>query len=328
MKNYSVSILIPVYKVSDFIERCAESVFSQTFESIEYIFVDDASPDDSIQKLEQVLVRFPNRKEDVRILRNEKNRGISDSRQIAFDNAHGKYFLAMDSDDWIEKEMVEKLVQKAENENSDITYCSYFRTFSNNEIVEKPLFSSDKKMLIKDALNGKSAYWNKLIRLDLLKENNIKTISGVNMADDLVVLVKLIYYAQKISFIDTPLYHYVQFNENACTKELPIKHINDHITVTEDVENFFESKSDFLDYQKMVLQFKAKRKIKIIRGSFANKKHLLLYPDLYQQIDRLDLPLKSRIILQLAHNHNLKRNYNKIIFIGKNVNLFFIFLLY
>ncbi len=300
MKKYLVSILIPIYRASDFIEKCAVSVFSQTFQSIEYIFVDDASPDDSVQKLETILERFPNRKQDVTILRNKQNRGISDSRQRAFDTATGKYFLAMDSDDWIEKEMVEKLVQKAENENSDITYCSYYRTFSNNEIVEKPLFSLDKKELIKDALNGKSAYWNKLIRLDLLKENNIRTISGVNMADDLVVLVKLIYYAQKVAFIDDPLYHYVQFNENACTKELPTKHINDHLTVTKDIEQFFQTKKDFSEYQKMILKFKAKRKIKIIRGSMAEKKYLPLYPDLKGHIKGLNLPLKSQIILYLA----------------------------
>ncbi len=300
MKKYLVSILIPIYRASDFIEKCAVSVFSQTFQSIEYVFVDDASPDDSVEKLENILERFQNRKKDVVILRNKTNKGISDSRQRAFDRATGRYFLAMDSDDWIEKDMVEKLVQRAENEKSDITYCSYFRTFSDNEVIEKPLFSTNKKTLIKDALNGKSAYWNKLICLDLLKKNDIKTISGVNMADDLVVLVKLIYYAQKVVFIDKPFYHYVQFNANACTKELPTKHINDHLQVTKDIEQFFQTKRDFSEYQKMILEFKAKRKIKIIRGTMAEKQYLSLYPDLSGYIRELNLPVKSKIILYLA----------------------------
>ncbi len=321
MKNYLVSILIPVYKVSDFIERCAVSVFSQTFENIEYIFVDDASPDDSVQKLKQVLAHFPNRKEDVCILQNEKNRGISVSRQIAFDNANGKYFLAMDSDDWIENNMIEKLVQKAEKTEADITYCSYFRTFSNKEIIEKPLFSLNKKALIQDAFNGKSAYWNKLIRLDLLQRNGIKTIRGVNMADDLVVLVKLIYFAQKVAFIDKPFYHYVQFNENACTRELPIKHINDHLIVTENIEQFFQMKKDFSEYEKMIMEFKAKRKIKIIRGSMAEKQYLSLYPTLNRYIKELNLPFKSKIILYLAHKEYvfLSKIFLKIL---KVINMF------
>jgi len=122
---YKVSILIPIYNASGFIEKCAESVFSQTFESIEYIFVDDCTPDDSIQKLNQVLERFPHRKKAVTVLRNNKNEGISYSRQRAFDVATADYFLAMDSDDWIEPDMIENLYNKAIETNADMVQSSH-----------------------------------------------------------------------------------------------------------------------------------------------------------------------------------------------------------
>lgn len=320
---YKVSILIPIYKASGFIEKCAESVFSQTFESIEYIFVDDCTPDDSIQKLNQVLERFPHRKNAVTLLQNEKNEGISYSRQRAFDVATADYFLAMDSDDWIEPDMIENLYNKAIETNADMVYSPYFEEYPNGEskIIE-PKFSTNKTELIYNALMGFSSYWNKLISRKVMTDNNVKTLEGVSYADDLVVVVKLLYYSARFAEVKNPFYHYVIYNQHSITKKKSnTRHIIDQLLVVQEVERFLKSKPDFEDYTKMLIELKSLRKVRIIRSTFGDAQYLSLFPEINRHIASLPFPLKSKIILKLsAHNqHFLLKNFLKLLGLLRNI---------
>lgn len=314
---YKVSILIPIYKVSDFVEKCAESVFSQTFESIEYIFVDDCSPDDSVQKLNQVLERFPQRKKAVTLLRNETNKGISYSRQRAFDTATGDYFLAMDSDDWIEPNMIETLYNKAVETNADIVISPYFEEYENGEFkIVEPMFSTNNKDLIYNAFMGFCSYCNKLISRKVLIDNNIKTLKEVSYADDLVVLVKLLYYSARFAEVKNPLYHYVVYNQNSITKKKSnTKYVADQLVVVQEIERFLKSKSDFEDYREMLIELKSLRKVRIIRDTLGDSQHLSLFPEINKHIASLPFPLKSKIILKLSayNQHFLLKNYLKLL---------------
>ncbi|MDR0829587.1 MAG: glycosyltransferase, partial [Prevotellaceae bacterium] len=109
----AVSILVPIYKVSAYIERCAHSLFQQTFENIEYIFVNDCTPDDSIEKLQKIIEQYPNRKPFVKIIHHKKNRGLAETRNTALYNSTGKYIQHIDSDDYIELNMIEEMYKKA-----------------------------------------------------------------------------------------------------------------------------------------------------------------------------------------------------------------------
>ena len=121
-----VSILVPIYNVSTYIEKCANSLFSQTFTDIEYIFVNDATPDDSIEKLQKVIEKYPNRKENITIIQHAENRGLAVARNTAKYAANGDYVLVVDSDDYIEEQMVEILYKKAITDNADIVISDIF----------------------------------------------------------------------------------------------------------------------------------------------------------------------------------------------------------
>lgn len=108
----TVSICVPVYGVERYIERCARSVFEQTYDNIEYIFVDDCSPDHSIDILKNVIEEYPARKPNVRIVRHEHNRGLAAARNTAIDNAGGDFVLHIDSDDYIPSDYVSLLATK------------------------------------------------------------------------------------------------------------------------------------------------------------------------------------------------------------------------
>ena len=107
-----VSILIPVYGVEKYIERCARSIFEQTYQNLDIVFVDDCTPDKSIEILRRVLDDYPERKAQTRIIRHEHNQGLAAARNTAVAAATGTFLTHVDSDDWLELDAVEELVKK------------------------------------------------------------------------------------------------------------------------------------------------------------------------------------------------------------------------
>ncbi len=144
----AVSILVPVCNVSDYIERCAHSLFQQTFYDIEYVFVNDCTPDDSIEKLQKIIEQYPNRKPFVKIIHHDKNRGVAAARNTAIDNSSGKYLQHIDSDDWVELDMIETLYNKAETEQADIVVSDILMEKKNGTFYEKEIIDDEKRKKI------------------------------------------------------------------------------------------------------------------------------------------------------------------------------------
>lgn len=135
VNNPLVSVVVPVYGVEKYIKRCAESLFSQTIAaSCEFIFVDDCSPDNSIGILKSVVQKYPAL--DVKIIVHEKNKGLASARNTGFAQVTGKYFINVDSDDWVEPNYIEVLVSEAERTCADITGCNLIYEFSKRTCKE------------------------------------------------------------------------------------------------------------------------------------------------------------------------------------------------
>lgn len=167
--EYSVSVIIPVYNVGKFIERCVRSLMEQTMDNVEYIFVDDASPDNSIQILQEVLADYPKRRDNVRILTHAENKGLPAARNTGLAVAQGKYIFHCDSDDFVEPDMLEQLYGKAIECDADIVWCDWYLTFENSErYMKQPAYGTPLEAL-KAMLSGAMKYnvWNKLIRRSL-----------------------------------------------------------------------------------------------------------------------------------------------------------------
>ena len=122
-----VSILVPIYNVDKYIERCMRSIFEQTYRDIEYIFVDDCATDNSIEILQNVIQEYPDRKEHIRIISHEKNRGLAAARNTSVNNCQTDFLMHVDSDDYLEKNAVELLVNKQKETNADIVSGCAFR---------------------------------------------------------------------------------------------------------------------------------------------------------------------------------------------------------
>ena len=304
--SYNVSILIPVYGVEKYIERCAHSLFSQTYENIEYIFVDDCSPDKSIEVLKSVIELYPHRKKSIKILKLTINRGVGITRKTAFEISTGNYILFVDSDDYIEKNMVELMINQAYLKKSDIVFCSIINEYENGDKkVVKHIFSNDKKEILRSSFSQPSLC-NKMFRRDIITKNKIKIHEDINYGEDLSFTPRVIYYSYRFSVVDKLLYHYVIRNKGSYTSNFTEKHVEQTLFVVKELDSFFKNIPDNDLYLESIKTLKAIRKAKILRSGFIELKYLNLYPELNNKIFMIDIDMKTKLILYFAKNKYTK----------------------
>ena len=183
-----VSVIIPVYGVEAFIERCMRSLLEQTLQEVEFIVVDDCSPDKSIAIARKVVSEYPNR--SVRFISHEANKGLPAARNTGLEVATGEYVFHCDSDDWVEPDMLETLYRAAEEAKADIVWCDWFLSFEKNErYMVQPQYAIPTDAL-KGMLSGTMKYnvWNKLVKRELYTANAISFPSGYGMGEDMSVI--------------------------------------------------------------------------------------------------------------------------------------------
>lgn len=250
-QQYFVSICVPVYGVEKYIERCVVSLFEQTYQNIEYIFVDDCTPDKSIEILMEVVKRYPERESHVRIINHENNRGLAASRNTAVDAVETDFLIHVDSDDWIDKELVSELVLKQKENNADIVTADAIAYYPNHKKIFKVLRTTNAKELTLNTIYGtqRSQIWGRLIRKNLYTDNNIRVIEGCNMAEDYQVMSRLTYYSKKVEWTNNTFYHYIALNPSNYTNNFSLKSYEQSIRSCQIVYDFFSDKG--LEYVQM-----------------------------------------------------------------------------
>ena len=286
-----VSLIIPVYGVEKYIKRCVESLFKQTLDDLEYIFVDDCTKDHSIEVLEKVLSDYPNRKNQVRIVRHDKNKGLPIARQTGLSYATGEYIAHCDSDDWVDISMYEKMYEKAKKEDADVVTCCYYE---GNESLKKEhsvLEYKDKESMLAAMLMHKTpvSVWNKLIKRSLY-ENNTLVYPVNNYGEDLALMIQLIHRSHKISHISSPLYFYFS-NQASITKKITpdnlMKNWTDMTANTQIVLNFLNSVDESKKYEYEIAMLKEECRsilLPIISMTNNRREYLNQYPDLSYSI--------------------------------------------
>lgn len=223
-----ISVIVPIYKVEPFIARCAKSLMEQTLTDVEYIFVDDASPDGSIAMLLKVLADYPKRSNHVKILTHTENKGLPAARNTGLAVAQGEYIFHCDSDDFVEPDMLDQLYRKATDIDADIVWCDWWLSFAKNErYMKQPEFHTPIDAL-KGMLSGvmKFNVWNKLIRRSLYVENKIEFPAGYGMGEDMTIM-RLFARASKVAYLPKAFYHYVQLNTGAFSKTYSNRHLEE-----------------------------------------------------------------------------------------------------
>ena len=168
-----VSVLVPIYNVEKYIGKCLDTLFKQTYQNLEYIFVDDCSTDSSIDILEKTIQKFPSRKDKVKLIRHAVNKGLSSARNTALMHSTGKYIIHLDSDDYFELTMIEDMVLQANNNNADMVICDFMLEYPNKSFIQKHNFSCDKNEYISLLLCRQTivSIVSRLIRREVLLYN-------------------------------------------------------------------------------------------------------------------------------------------------------------
>lgn len=215
-----VSIIIPVYNVSEYIERCLNSVIAQTYTDLECIIVDDCTPDDSIEKCERLITQY-NGLIEFRILHHEHNRGLSAARNTGTEAARGEYIYYLDSDDEITPNCIEVLEKETEkhpevevvqggstaipyNKWYDLSYYKHPCYIESNDWIRYNFFKCGEIFPV--------TAWNKLIRKECLTNNHISFKEGLIHEDELWTL-NLVKVISRISIVGEYTYlHYATSN--------------------------------------------------------------------------------------------------------------------
>ena len=239
-----VSIVVPFYNVEKYIEKCLESLVNQTLDDIEIILVNDGSKDNSVEIAKNFLIKYPNK---IKYYEKE-NGGLSDARNYGMKYAIGEYIAFLDSDDYVENDMYEKMYNLAKCENSDMVECDFYWEYPNRNKIDCGKIYNTKKEMIE---NIRVVAWNKLIKKEILDKSKIQFPKGLRY-EDVEFTYKLIPYLNKVSFCKYPFIHYVQREnsisnvQNARTKEIfevlqnVIKYYKDN--------NIFDQYKDELEY--------------------------------------------------------------------------------
>ena len=226
-KEYKISVVVPVYGVESHIARCVRSLMEQTMtDDVEFVFVDDATKDRSIEILENVLADYPRLGKQIQIIRHEKNKGLPAARNTGLAIAKGEYIINFDSDDFLESTILEKLYLRAQNDNLDFVWCDWNQVKNGGYVrIEEPSYD-DAQDALKGMLIGPMHYnvWNKLIRRSLFTDYQISFPEGYSMGEDMTMMM-VAECEKKVGKVDGALYNYVRYDNRTITSDYTDAHI-------------------------------------------------------------------------------------------------------
>lgn len=237
-----VSVLMPIYNVEQYLGKTLDSIFTQTYQNIEYVFVNDCSPDNSLGMLKESINRHHIDESRYTIVSHEHNEGIAVSRADCLAHAKGDYVFFVDSDDWIESEAVEQMVKATRNGAIDIVGCDFMKDYPSGETTyHHENYGNSCRMNMLYCLNYDIAtvLWKLLIRRSLFE--NFSITPHVDIVEDYIMSVKLYYYAKSFVALPRAFYHYVQYNQARVSLQTK-RSVTMHIKGVKEVEEFCREK--------------------------------------------------------------------------------------
>ena len=213
-----VSVIVPVYKAEEYLHICVNSLLTQTLTDIEILLIDDGSPDRS----GAICDSFAQKDKRVKAF-HHANHGVSYTRQFGVDQASGEFTIHVDPDDWVEKDMLETLYNKAKAEDADVVICDILQE-KNGKITyikQQPLSLYHKDVLCEMFYRLHGSCCNKLIRRSCYKDYGVKFPLQLSCCEDLYVVSAILNNPVKVTYVGKAFYHYiVGVNQNSLVKKV------------------------------------------------------------------------------------------------------------
>lgn len=234
-----VSVIVPIYNVEKYLDKCLSSLVNQTLDDIEILAINDGSPDKSQDIVDRYVQQYPDKVKSFI----KTNGGIASVRNFGIEHATGEYIGYLDGDDYAELNMFEILYETAKKENSDIVVCDFYFTYDDHEkIHHEESYNSSKEMMVK----LHAVVWNKIYRTEFVKKVGIRFIEGCRY-EDASYMYKLSPHIKQFVFVKEPLIHYVQHSGSYMSTH---NHkVKDVIYVFEDLYEYFKINGLYDDYR-------------------------------------------------------------------------------
>ena len=244
----TVTILVPVYGVEKYIAECVESLFTQTYSDIEYVFCDDCTPDRSIDVLREVMERYPERKEHVRIIHNDNNKGIGGTRMLLVSQVMTDAFFFVDSDDVLPPNAVNALVNKMKETDTDIVDGAYaiYVDEKAGKVITPPHDEPSKyldKILCQNIILPR--VWGRLYKTTVLQKVKDLFIEGIDFAEDICATSRLACVTSR-SWTDEVVYYYRTDNINSYTRNITKRNILSYFRAMYVVLSFYHQRKGHL----------------------------------------------------------------------------------
>ena len=322
-----VSVIVPVYKVEKYLNKCLESLVNQTLQDIEIIVVNDGSPDNSQSIIDNFKQNYPEK--IISIIK--ENGGQGSARNVGLEKSSGQYIGYVDSDDYIELDMYEKLYNKAITNDFDVVICDNFVVNEKNEKKYPECNYKNEHSTLENAFLGKIAVWNKIYKRKILIENKIKFKEKV-WYEDFAFTFKVMTCTNKIAYVNKPLYNYLlrkgsTMNNNNIAKNTEI------FDAFDDAINYLKEKNVYQKYYDL-LEFNAidhiyiSTCVRVINAQASKKlKKEVMSKSINYMNNNFETYRNNKYIVSLSKNRKIiydlleKKRYLliKLIFFSKNI---------
>ena len=254
-----ISIIVPVYKVENYLHRCIDSILAQTFGDWELLLVDDGSPDRS----GEICDEFAEKDNRVRVIHKE-NGGVSSARQKGQDEACGEYTIHVDPDDWVEPMMLEELYRKAKDDNADMVICDYYTNEGSQQyyIKQEPSKLDNNVVLYELFQQLHGSCWNKLVKRACYS-GNAYFPKDINCCEDLIWCIQVLKCNPKISYLGKAYYHYILTTVDSQSKSISAERSLQDLRMLRELESLLSGEHRVLgEMYKRTIPYIMKRAMK------------------------------------------------------------------
>ena len=297
----TVSIIVHVYKVEDYIWECLDSILAQTYQYFELILVDDGSPD-NCGRICDDYAKGDNR---IKVV-HKVNGGISSARNAGLEVAKGEWIMHVDGDDWIEPDMIESLIEAAQITGADMVIGDFVKYGPSAGYNKLPTWSSDKKKSMTNYIAYvMTTIWGSIAKRSLYADHSLKSPDGISYCEDFHLIVRLCHFANKIVNVHRPFYHY-RYRPTSIMSNMNGKTEADEQWVYQDTIRFFKEQGVYEDYRKVMSWRVLKSAQELLLDPAGHKRFMELFNDGREFI--FSCPFVNRKIKMLAWmlTHNLR----------------------
>lgn len=297
----TVSIIVPIYKVEDYIRECIDSILAQTYPDFELILVDDGSPDDC----GRICDDYAKRDNRIKVV-HKVNGGLTSARNAGLEVAKGEWIMHVDGDDWIEPDMIESLIEAAQITGADMVFGDFMKYGPSAGYNKLPTWSSDKKKSMTNYIAYVMAtIWGSIAKRSLYVDHSLKSPEGISYCEDFHLIVRLCHFANKIVNVHRPFYHY-RYRPTSIMSNMNRKTEADEQWAYQDTSRFFKEQGVYEDYRKVMSWRVLKSTQELLLDPAGHKRFMELFNDGREFI--FSCPFVNRKIKMLAWmlTHNLR----------------------